>query len=422
MLSAIQSLYDASMLSINVSGRVGSPFPSCTGFKQGCPLSPTLFGLFLDGLHRYLAVHSPATGLLSRDGTRVRDLQYADDVLLMDPSPDGLQHLISSAEAFTRQTGMLISAQKTEIICFHDPASLERRFTCYGNPLQVVQQAKYLGLQFSASAGLAASPPALFAKQLAAGAILSQQVLRLGATPHPGMQLRVFHACVPPVASYACELWSTVALPRAATKAKRQMEAAYLTALRRILTLSPSVASPIVLQESGSRLISHTWLHRTTKFYNNVLALPADSLCRRILLLQMADASQFGACNWFQSFMHALSCIQYTYTYYPGDPPIVDEHTLRLKLSLQQQSVFQAVHVCPRSCPSQGSTICTYANWFHKPAHARAVPVVDYTSLLGNYHCSCALGVVATSCPAISGPAYQLPAQTGSAQMCGLVL
>ena len=249
-------------------------------------------------------MHCPATGLLSWDGTRVRDLQYADDVLLMDPSPDGLRHLISSAEAFTRQTGMLISAQKTEIICFHDPASLERRFTCYGNPLQVVQQAKYLGLQFSASAGLAASPPALFAKQLAAGAILSQQVLRLGATPHPGMQLRVFHACVPPVASYACELWSTVALPRAATKAKRQMEAAYLTALRRILTLSPSVASPIVLQESGSRPISHTWLHRTTKFYNNVLALPADSLCRRILLLQMADASQFGACNWFQSFMH----------------------------------------------------------------------------------------------------------------------
>ena len=70
---------------------------------------------------------------------------------------------------------------------------------------------------------------------------MSQQVLRLGATPHPGMQLRVFYACVPPVASYACELWSARALPRAATKAKRQMEAAYVTALRRILTLPPSV-------------------------------------------------------------------------------------------------------------------------------------------------------------------------------------
>ena len=395
MLSAIQSLYDASMLSISVSGRVGSPFLSCTGVKQGCPLSPTLFGLFLDGLHRYLAVHCPATGLLSRDGTRVRDLQYADDVLLMDPSPDGLQQLISSVAAFTQQTGMLISAQKTEIICFHDPASPERRFVCHGTPLQVVEQAKYLGLQFSASAGLAASPPALFAKQLAAGAILSQQVLRLGATPHPGMQLRAFYACVPPVASYACELWSARALPRAATKAKRQMEAAYVTALRRILTLPPSVTPAIVLAESSSRPISHTWLQRTTKFYNNVLALPADSLCRRILLLQMADASQFGADNWFQSFLHTLSCVQYTYSYSSGSAPIVDEHTLRLKLSLQQQSVFQAVHVCPRSCPPQGSTVCTYANWFHRPTHARAVPVVDVQlpfrklSLLLRFRCGC---------------------------------
>ena len=42
--------------------------------------------------------------------------------------------------------------------------------------------------------------------------------------------------------------------------------------------------------------------------------------------------------------------------------------------------------------------------------------LLTYTSLLGNYRCSCALGVVATSCPAISGAAYQLPAQTGSAR------
>ena len=284
MLSAIQSLYAASMLSITVSGRVGSPFPSCTGVKQGCPLSPTLFGLFLDGLHRYLAVHCPATGLLSRDGTRVRDLQYADDVLLMDPSPDGLQQLISSAADFTRQTGMLISVHKTEVVCFNEPASVERHFTCHGTPLQVVQQAKYLGLQFSASAGLAASPPALYAKQLAAGALLRQQILNLGVTPSPGMQLRVFHACVPPVASYACELWSTIELPRAASTAKRQVETAYVTALRRILALSPSVSTPIVLEESSSRPLHHIWLQRTAKFYNNVLAMPEHSLCRRILL------------------------------------------------------------------------------------------------------------------------------------------
>ena len=111
---------------------------------------------------------------------------------------------------------------------------------------------------------------------------------------------------------------------------------------------------------------------------------PSNGRCFSVWGLQLVPI--FHAC---------LSCIPYTYSYSPGDPPIVDEHTLRLKLSLQQQSVFQAVHVCPRSCPSQGSTICTYAHWFHRLAHAPAVPVVDLhlsfrkLSLFLRFRCGC---------------------------------
>jgi hypothetical protein len=51
MLAAIQSLYATSSLAIKVGGGVGTAIPSLTGVKQGCPYSPTLFGLFLGGLH-----------------------------------------------------------------------------------------------------------------------------------------------------------------------------------------------------------------------------------------------------------------------------------------------------------------------------------------------------------------------------------
>jgi hypothetical protein len=55
MLAAIQSLYADALYAIHIRGRHGEKIQSSIGVKQGCPLSPTLFGLLLDGLHfKYL--------------------------------------------------------------------------------------------------------------------------------------------------------------------------------------------------------------------------------------------------------------------------------------------------------------------------------------------------------------------------------
>jgi hypothetical protein len=105
MLAALVSLYATSSLAIKVGGRVGASAPSLTGVKQGCPLSPTLFGLFLDGLYRYIAVHCPHLGPALTDGTRVSSLQYADDVTHLACDPTHLQTLIDCAVAFCKAVG-----------------------------------------------------------------------------------------------------------------------------------------------------------------------------------------------------------------------------------------------------------------------------------------------------------------------------
>ncbi len=73
--------------------------------RQGCPLSPTLFGIFFDGLHDYLLAWAPAVGVQLRSGRVVSSLVYADDVVLLSWTSHGLQHLIDGMHQILPQHG-----------------------------------------------------------------------------------------------------------------------------------------------------------------------------------------------------------------------------------------------------------------------------------------------------------------------------
>ena len=77
MLGAIQSLYDGSLLSMRIGGQCGPSQSPSIGLRQGCPLSATLFGIFIDGLHHHLQTTAPAAGVQIRH-LRLTDLVYAE--------------------------------------------------------------------------------------------------------------------------------------------------------------------------------------------------------------------------------------------------------------------------------------------------------------------------------------------------------
>jgi len=84
ILKALQGIYDNTKFQIKLGGKISKGcVVTVTGVKQGCPLSPTLFGLFIEELHEFLKSECPSISVCILEEIELKELLYADDVQMM---------------------------------------------------------------------------------------------------------------------------------------------------------------------------------------------------------------------------------------------------------------------------------------------------------------------------------------------------
>lgn len=118
MLKSIKAMYSGVKARVKTApGEVTDAFDVCSGVKQGCPLSPTIFGLFIDHFEEVVARECPEVGALLHN-KRVRLLMYADDIVLISEDEFGLQQLLKSLEGFCTDFKLQVNMNKTEVVVF----------------------------------------------------------------------------------------------------------------------------------------------------------------------------------------------------------------------------------------------------------------------------------------------------------------
>ena len=116
-LKVIKSMYSSIRSCVKVNQNTMTESSLCNkGIRQGDGLSPVLFSLFMNDLTEYFRVHN-CPGVKSGNQS-LNCLMYADDLLVISTSPEGLQQSLNVIHKHAQEWKLKVNTKKSNIIIF----------------------------------------------------------------------------------------------------------------------------------------------------------------------------------------------------------------------------------------------------------------------------------------------------------------
>lgn len=137
----IQGLYKTTMYNVE-----GDQFESHRGLKQGCPLSPLLFALYIADLHRVLRNNQLGGVVLGNQ--KIYSIDFADDLALMAERPGELKDMIKALQRFSTRRRIRISEEKSKVLVFSKGSRNSGiNWSVNGNRYEEVDSFTFLGVE-----------------------------------------------------------------------------------------------------------------------------------------------------------------------------------------------------------------------------------------------------------------------------------
>ena len=106
-------MYSNDRCCVRIGDKISSEFSVNLGVKQGCVLSPLLFNIFLSDLPKIFE-RPECQPIKINDFRRLGSLIWADDVVLLSESDNGLQEMISKLGLYAISNHLEVNEEKTK--------------------------------------------------------------------------------------------------------------------------------------------------------------------------------------------------------------------------------------------------------------------------------------------------------------------
>ena len=136
-----RGLYEGVEASVVLESGKSRWFPVETGLRQGCPLSPLLYSIYVMGMMEQLEEKSLGVKM---EGTWCGGLMYADDVVLMAESSAELQEMLDVVGRYAHQWKFRFNARKSKTMVVGTSGG--ESWSINGEVMEEVEAFKYLGV------------------------------------------------------------------------------------------------------------------------------------------------------------------------------------------------------------------------------------------------------------------------------------
>ena len=275
VVRVIRSFYQGSRCSVRVDGQLSDWFEIITGVRQGCLLSPLLFLIVMDWIMKQ-ATDNGNRGLEWLDGHKLADLDFADDIALLDETWSGMQQLTSKIEEVAQKVGLYMNTGKTKFIKignFEESGTIQ----VGGGSIENVDEFCYLGSVISRDGSCDKDIKTRLGKASSTFGRLTSiwKNKRLNLQ----VKLRLYQSLVLSTLQYGSETWSmTVAN-------KKKLEAAHHKWMRRILgiTWKQMVTNEEVRRRTGMGNLEETLRKNRLRWFGHVCRLDDSRLAKQVL-------------------------------------------------------------------------------------------------------------------------------------------
>ena len=267
LLSIIQNLYARDEY-VLVDGLKRAKVAPVRGVKQGCPLSPLLFSLYINDIGS--VTEECAGAVTGTTEVQVSHMLYADDLCLVSNDPVQLQRMLDKLGFYAYRKELIVNEKKSEVVHFVWSDVQVPVLKYRGSELAVADSFRYLGMTFTRSGNMAVAAEQVVPAFHGGCVRVRRFVREHGLVDRLHTLLWLTKAYIIPASMYGSQIWGTGYMKEGA-EMDCPLQTGHLCFLKRVLGVKHTACNWSVLRECGHEPLQFYWFRAAVRFYNSLL-------------------------------------------------------------------------------------------------------------------------------------------------------